>query len=307
MQGPGAIHVPTLNAGDPAEIRWDAVGGATSYTLTRSVDGAGFQTIYSGPATSFTDSIPSAHYVEYRVRAHYTAPLTWAVIEAQRMTFQQWDDRGGFWKSQDSEWTTSGQVDVYEDIPGAVFYVLRDGVPVARLTSERSWVDYMAVGTHRYIIRGVDENDNPSDSNEVIITLNLNHAVISPADSPGSMFNLDVRRGDRPETIRALSFPNISTMYFEGREKPVIVGKKSKSLTYSLAFTHLTLEEYEAMDDLLDTAILYRDHFNKRIFAEITSIEDDQVRRHMSDRADAVVDFTAILTETEYDEAIEYD
>lgn len=66
---PATITVPSaITAGDSIAVSWDAVSGADSYTLERSANGGGFTQIYSGTATSYTDTALAIwSKVQYRV------------------------------------------------------------------------------------------------------------------------------------------------------------------------------------------------------------------------------------------------
>lgn len=66
---PATITVPlAITVGDSIAVSWGAVSGADSYILERSVDGGGFTQIYSGIATSYTDTaLATWSKVQYRV------------------------------------------------------------------------------------------------------------------------------------------------------------------------------------------------------------------------------------------------
>lgn len=66
---PATITVPSaITAGDSIAVSWGAVSGADSYTLERSANGGGFTQIYSGTATSYTDTaLATWSKVQYRV------------------------------------------------------------------------------------------------------------------------------------------------------------------------------------------------------------------------------------------------
>lgn len=66
---PATITVSSaITAGDSIAVSWGAVSGADSYTLERSANGGGFTQIYSGTATSYTDTaLATWSKVQYRV------------------------------------------------------------------------------------------------------------------------------------------------------------------------------------------------------------------------------------------------
>ena len=65
---PATITVPSaITAGDSIAVSWGAVSGADSYMLGRSINGGDFSQIYSGTATSYTDTaLATWNKVQYR-------------------------------------------------------------------------------------------------------------------------------------------------------------------------------------------------------------------------------------------------
>ncbi len=191
-----------------------------------------------------------------------------------------------------------------DEVPLAVFYVLRDGIPVARLKDERRWTDYLAVGTHSYVIRGVDQYDNYTDSNDVVITIDLRHPVIAPVDDASAMRYLHLRLNEKPRNSHSLT--RVSTEpRFEGMELPAMTESKQWSSVRSLEFTHLSVEEFEALTALRNRIIVYRDQYYTREFGQIQAHNTDFIRRHLS-RFDAAVNFTLQMDAREYEERIAY-
>lgn len=66
---PGSITVPTspIPTGSTISVSWSSVSGAESYQLQRSVDGGSWQTVYTGPETSYSDVARNWTQVQYRV------------------------------------------------------------------------------------------------------------------------------------------------------------------------------------------------------------------------------------------------
>ena len=66
---PATITVPSaITVGDSIAVSWGAVSGADSYKLERSINGGDFTQIYSGTATSYTDTALAIwSKVQYRV------------------------------------------------------------------------------------------------------------------------------------------------------------------------------------------------------------------------------------------------
>lgn len=71
---PESITVPsTIMTGTNFTVSWgastDADGNLSGYQLQRSVDGATYETVYTGASTAYVDNLASAYNVSYRVRA----------------------------------------------------------------------------------------------------------------------------------------------------------------------------------------------------------------------------------------------
>lgn len=192
-----------------------------------------------------------------------------------------------------------------EDIVStAVFYVLRDGVPVARLTDAREWTDYTVAGTHTYVIRAVDRYDNFTDSNPVTITVDVPHPVIATIDAPENMFHFIVRRGEYPQTQKTISsmFEEVRT---ENAIHPRFANSKQMSETYNLSYTHISTEAYNRLMELVGPKLIYRDQFGDRAFGRLRSRDEDNVRRVIN-KFESVSNFTAQFIREEHMEAIEY-
>lgn len=70
VQPPSSITVPNVIKNQSITITWSEVTGATSYTLQRLVNSGSFETIYTGTALSYTDTVGSNwETVQYRVSA----------------------------------------------------------------------------------------------------------------------------------------------------------------------------------------------------------------------------------------------
>lgn len=197
---------------------------------------------------------------------------------------------------------------VAEDvISTAVFYVLRDGVPVARLGSSTSWYDYLAVGTHEYIIRGVDKYDNFVDSAPATVTITVPHPVLAAVGSPSQMHHMILRRGGEPGLSKSRTISRDSVR-FEGRDREMRLGVPQYQDTINLTFTHITLNELQNLYELSGKTLIYRDQYNERAFGEITALNNDYIRRHiMHTKIETAVDYTAQLIQEDYEEAVPYD
>lgn len=66
---PASITVPTsaIPTGSTISVSWSSVSGAESYQLQRSANGGSWQTVYTGPETSYSDVARNWTQVQYRV------------------------------------------------------------------------------------------------------------------------------------------------------------------------------------------------------------------------------------------------
>lgn len=66
---PASITVPTspVPSGAAIAVSWSSVSGAESYRLQRSANGGSWQTVYTGPETSYSDVARNWTQVQYRV------------------------------------------------------------------------------------------------------------------------------------------------------------------------------------------------------------------------------------------------
>lgn len=66
---PASITVPTspVPSGTAIAVSWSSVSGAESYQLQRSANGGSWQTVYTGPETSYSDVARNWTQVQYRV------------------------------------------------------------------------------------------------------------------------------------------------------------------------------------------------------------------------------------------------
>lgn len=190
----------------------------------------------------------------------------------------------------------------------AVYYVLRDGQPIARLGSIEQWIDYMEVGTHRYVIRGVDRYGNFSDSNEVILTISVNHATLALTSAPAEYISLIVRRNERPSVEQNYNVIFTETRY-EGREFPVYEYSGQKGNAKPIAFTTLTLQEQQALLSLISQSrvFVYRDLYNSRIIGIIPNLTNDFQGRFPQQVHNAIIDFSLTINQCDFSEVIAYD
>lgn len=296
------IHVPQLIAHIGATITW-SVEPRAAYVLERQVNADGFFELYEGPDTSYLDT-PPAGTIVYRVKAVY--PLyTFDEIEAD---FANWDELDSYgFMPWESEWETS---DPQEVQPMAiVYYVLRDGAPIARLNAPEQWTDYASLGTHTYVVRAVDEDDNFTESNPVTLTIEVEYATIAPMKNPQNMVDLKLRRGQPPSVNQSYSVV-ASTQHFDGREYPVYTDSKNRDSMWMLEFTHRTITECQRLAEIVGSGdpVVYRDLYGNRLIGFANTLSQDFLRRWRGRSAqNAAIDFAMSLRAIDYREAVDYD
>ena len=111
---PATISVPSaITAGDSIAVSWGAVSGADSYKLERSANGGGFTQIYSGTATSYTD----------------TALTTWSKVQYRVASVKD---------NVSSDWTTSVERTVEAKEPEPTAPSMPETITVPALTAGQS-------------------------------------------------------------------------------------------------------------------------------------------------------------------------
>ena len=111
---PATITVPSaITVGDSIAVSWGAVSGADSYTLERSVNGGDFTQVYSGIATSYTD----------------TALATWSKVQYRVASVKD---------NVSSNWTTSVEKTVEAKEPEPTIPSMPETITVPALTAGES-------------------------------------------------------------------------------------------------------------------------------------------------------------------------
>lgn len=190
----------------------------------------------------------------------------------------------------------------------AVFYVLRNGVSVAKLGNVWEWTDYLEVGTHRYVVRGVDRYGNFSDSNEVTVTITLKYGTLALVSSAGNYIELIMRRNERPRIGRNYN-NNYTETWYEGRAFPIYEYSGQKRNVYPISFTTLTLQEQSALFGIVSSAqpLIYRDQYNNRVIGVAPDLTSDHQGRLPNQAFNAIIDFDITINQSDFNEVIEYD
>lgn len=189
----------------------------------------------------------------------------------------------------------------------AVYYVIRDNIPVARIESGLQWTDYLAVGTHRYKIRGVDKYDNFVDSNEVEITIIVNGSTLALASNPEDFVVLHLRRDDRPQRSGSLT-PEFSEVQYEGRKFPVYKKRSQRKRAEEVEVTTYTKAQYDKLYQIIDAGdiVCYRDCYDKITFGVVTPFSYSFISKTTNHIFSYVVDVSLSISQSDYNEAVQY-
>ncbi len=159
-------------------------------------------------------------------------------------------------------WTTNGSY--------ARFLVERDGVPVA-LTEEPNWVDYRAVGEHRYRVLGLNDSDDYRESNEIIVTLTVE--INSVTDL------LTGERLDMPYSTTQIQEEQITISHavelthFAGAAYPIAeVGEaRDRAVEFEAAFLHQT--EGKRLEALVGRLVCLKSKNNESVVGVLRQLK----------------------------------
>lgn len=178
----------------------------------------------------------------------------------------------------------------------AAVYVLRDGVPVAKLTGS-AWTDRHSVGEHSYTVRGIDASDNYADGTAVSVTVSVPVPEVAPADDYTGVVKMPYTSGGL-RIVNKTVLPETATYYAAGRAMPVVEFGEHESVTHSFTVSYRTRVEAERLVALIGQALAYR-NAECCYFAALTSF-------NYSAQA-GCWDCGVQLTEISYVDAVEYD
>lgn len=174
-------------------------------------------------------------------------------------------------------------------------YVLRDGVPVAKMT-DRTWTDYGVIGEHGYRLRGVNASDCFADSAAVSVTVTVDTPQIATADALDAPLLLPYTR-DGFRTIKNALAPNYTAYIVTGRAQPVVDFGEARQKTHSFNAA-LTAAEGATLAAMVGKTLCYRDQ-GDCFWAVITTLD---WTRDWAGR-----DYSLTLAEVGHTDAIDYD
>lgn len=139
------------------------------------------------------------------------------------------------------------------------YYVYRDDIPIAKTTGH-TYTDQMAIGTHKYKVRGVT-GDNYSMSNEVTVTLSVDMPEIAALSD---MQWLKLKHSTAQNSPLGVSvYQDVAYQFYAGRRYPVAETSQQITKTYSFNVAFGDAAQAAAFEGLLGKTVVYRDQHNR--------------------------------------------
>lgn len=175
------------------------------------------------------------------------------------------------------------------------YYVYRDDIPIAKTTGH-TYTDQMAIGTHKYKVRGVT-GDNYSMSNEVVVTLSVDMPEIAAL---GDMQWLKLEHSTAQNSPLGVSvYQDVAYQFYAGRRYPVAETSQQITKVYSFNVAFNDAAQAAAFEGLLGKTVVYRDQHN-RLFTGPLMAYELSVDQFFSA-------FSCSIQQTDNMERIEYD
>lgn len=135
------------------------------------------------------------------------------------------------------------------------YYVYRDDIPIAKTTGH-TYTDQMAIGTHKYKVRGVT-GDNYSMSNEVTVTLSVDMPEIAALSD---MQWLKLKHSTAQNSPLGVSvYQDVAYQFYAGRRYPVAETSQQITKVYSFNVAFDDAAQAAAFEGLLGKTVIYRD------------------------------------------------
>lgn len=135
------------------------------------------------------------------------------------------------------------------------YYVYRDDIPIAKTTGH-TYTDQMAIGTHKYKVRGVT-GDSYSMSNEVTVTLSVDAPEIAAL---GEMQWLRLEYSTAQNSPLGVSaYQDVAYQFYAGRRYPVAETSQQITKIYSFNAAFNDAAQAAAFEGLLGKTVIYRD------------------------------------------------
>lgn len=135
------------------------------------------------------------------------------------------------------------------------YYIYRDDIPIAKTTAH-TYSDQMAIGTHKYKVRGV-AGDSYSMSNEVTVTLSVDAPEIAAL---GEMQWLRLEYSTAQNSPLGVStYQDVAYQFYAGRRYPVAETSQQITKVYSFNVAFDDAAQAAAFEGLLGKTVIYRD------------------------------------------------
>lgn len=135
------------------------------------------------------------------------------------------------------------------------YYIYRDDIPIAKTTAH-TYSDQMAIGTHKYKVRGV-AGDSYSMSNEVTVTLSVDAPEIAAL---GEMQWLRLEYSTAQNSPLGVSaYQDVAYQFYAGRRYPVAETSQQITKIYSFNAAFNDVAQAVAFEGLLGKTVIYRD------------------------------------------------
>lgn len=135
------------------------------------------------------------------------------------------------------------------------YYIYRDDIPIAKTTAH-TYSDQMAIGTHKYKVRGV-AGDSYSMSNEVTVTLSVDAPEIAAL---GEMQWLRLEYSTAQNSPLGVSaHQDVAYQFYAGRRYPVAETSQQITKIYSFNAAFNDAAQAAAFEGLLGKTVIYRD------------------------------------------------
>lgn len=175
------------------------------------------------------------------------------------------------------------------------YYIYRDDIPIAKTTAH-TYSDQMAIGTHKYKVRGV-AGDSYSMSNEVTVTLSIDAPEIAAL---GEMQWLRLEYSTTQNSPLGVStYQDVAYQFYAGRRYPVAETSQQITKIYSFNAAFNDAAQAAAFEGLLGKTVIYRDQHGCLCTGPLMGFElsVDQFFRA----------FSCSIQQTDNNERIEYD
>lgn len=186
-------------------------------------------------------------------------------------------------------WSSDMQYDAY--------YVIRDGIPIAKCTSN-SYLDKASAGSPRYCIMGVcgSERDYFTKSNSAPVNVMIRSAILYDAESAGDYLYLTKHR-DAPPVVKMTDSASVQYQHYSGRAYPCgfYTGYTDRAISMEFTVKH---GELPSVLDLVGKMVCVKLYTGEHFFAVLDSVAVNKWRRD---------DVSLSLTAVDHREEIDYD